>query len=120
MSTTGSPIFNRFAALALCLPALSLLAGCAWYERKTTTTFAVIGNGFEYKAIADADHKLDDPAAEKWRLRFLKAYLKDNDLCPTGYTIRKRSPILRQTEPGGEFYDIFYEGRCNGSSANPT
>jgi hypothetical protein len=114
MPMTGSPRFKRFATLALCLPAASLLAGCAWYERKTTTSFAPSAKGFEFRALADSDHKLDDPAAEKWRLRFLKTYLKDNNICPAGYTIRKRSPILRQTEPSGDVYDIFYEGRCNG------
>jgi hypothetical protein len=113
-STTGGPAFDRFATMALCLLAASLLAGCAWYERQTTTTFALTPKGFEYKAIADADHKLDDPAAEKWRLGFLEAYLENGDICPAGYTINKRSPILRQTEPGGEFYDVFYEGRCKG------
>jgi hypothetical protein len=114
MSTTGMPTFDRFAAMASCLLAASLLVGCAWYERQTTTTFAVIENGFEYKAIADADHKLDDPDAERWRLGFLETYLEENHICPAGYTIRKRSSILRETEPGGDFYDVFYEGRCNG------
>jgi hypothetical protein len=114
MSKIGVPAFHRFAPMASCLLAASLLTGCAWYARQTTTTFAVTESGFEYKAIADADHRLDDPEGEKWRLGFLESYLEENHICPAGYTIRKRNAILRQTEPGGDFYDVFYEGRCNG------
>jgi hypothetical protein len=113
MSTTGMPAIDRFAAMAMCLLAASLLVGCTWYARQTTTTFAVTESGFEYKAIADADHKLDDPNGEAWRRNFLETYLEENHVCPAGYTIWKRNPILRETEPGGDFYDIFYEGRCN-------
>jgi hypothetical protein len=102
-------------AVILSLLAVLPLCGCTYYERQTTTTFVTIPNGFEFKAIADSDHKLDDPEAEARRMGFLETYLEENHVCPTGYAIKKRNPILREHDPDGDFYDVFYQGRCNGS-----
>jgi hypothetical protein len=49
---------GRMAVLCL------LFAGGAYYQKTTTTSFAQLPDGFEFKAVADANHPLDDPVAE--------------------------------------------------------
>jgi hypothetical protein len=90
----------------------ALLAGCGHYERLNTTSFSRTPAGFEFRAVADPEHPLDDPTAEAWRKNFLENYLEEHHLCPNGYSIAERVPTLTDHGAAGDSYDIRYEGAC--------
>jgi hypothetical protein len=92
--------------------AAGLLAGCAHYEKLNTTSFSQTASGFEFLAVANPEHPLDDPVAESWRTGFLENDLEEHHLCPSGYTIRERAPTLVDHSAAGDSYDIRYEGAC--------
>jgi hypothetical protein len=92
--------------------AAGLLAGCGHYEKLNTTSFTQTPSGFEFLAVANPEHPLDDPVAESWRTGFLENYLEEHHLCPTGYTIAERVPTLVDHAAAGDSYDIRYEGAC--------
>ena len=92
--------------------AAASLAACGHYERLDTTHFSQTPTGFEFRAVANPDHPLDDPTAESWRTNFLENYLEANHLCPNGYTITERVPTLTDHSDAGDSYDIRYEGAC--------
>jgi hypothetical protein len=96
----------------LSILALGLLAGCAHYEKLNTTSFTQTASGFEFRAVANPEHPLDDQAAEGWRMNFLENYLEEKHLCPDGYSIRERVPTLTDRSTDGDSYDIRYEGAC--------
>ncbi len=94
------------------LLAAGLLAGCGHYERLNTTSFNRTASGFEFRAVANPEHPLDDQAAEAWRMNSLGNDLEGNHLCPNGYTISERVPTLVEHSAAGDSYDIRYEGAC--------
>jgi hypothetical protein len=87
-----------------------LLAGCT--TDKLNTSFTTTATGFEFKGVANAAHPLDDPTAEAWRLGYLENYLEGNHLCPTGYTVTQRTPIVVNHTASGDAYDVIYDGHC--------
>jgi len=89
-----------------------LLAGCAHYEKLDTTSFTQTPTGFEFRAVANPEHPLDDPTAESWRTNFLENDLEEHHLCPNGYNISERVPTLTDHGAAGDSYDIRYEGAC--------
>ncbi|AWI89200.1 hypothetical protein C0214_13595 [Methylobacterium sp. DM1] len=83
-------------------------------DRTDTTTFRVREGGqFEYKATAGAGRGLDDPAGERVRLGMLADWLKQNSMCPNGYSIVSRVPTKIGEGVFGPAYDVNYTGRCN-------
>src|SRR5581483_10054406 len=92
------------------LAALALLAGCVDYEQLDTTSFTRTATGFEFRAVANPQHKLDDPVAEGWRLGFLEDDLEANHMCSSGYTIAERVPTLTDHSAAGDSYDVRYDG----------
>jgi len=94
------------------IAALALLAGCVDYEQLNSTSFTGNATGFEFRAVANPQHKLDDPVAESWRLGFLENDLESRHLCPSGYTISQRTPTLTDHSAAGDSYDIRYDGAC--------
>lgn len=94
------------------LVAAASLAACGHYERLNTTSFTQTPTGFEFRAIADPEHPLDDQAAESWRTNYLENHLEAHHLCPNGYTITERVPTLTDHTAEGDSYDIRYEGAC--------
>ncbi len=89
-----------------------LLAACEHYEALNSTSFTQTPSGFEYRAVANPEHPLDDKVAESWRLSFLENDLVERHLCPDGYTITERVPTLVDHAAAGDSYDIRYEGTC--------
>jgi hypothetical protein len=87
-----------------------LLSGCS--TDKLHTSFTTTNSGFEFKGVANAEHPLDDPTAETWRHGLLESYLLENHLCPNGYAITERSPVLVEHTASGDHYDVIYEGHC--------
>jgi hypothetical protein len=94
------------------LAALALLAGCVDYDQLNSTSFTRTAAGFEFRAVATPQHKLDDPVAESWRLGFLENDLEARNLCTGGYTIAQRTPTLTDHTAAGDSYDVRYEGAC--------
>jgi hypothetical protein len=88
------------------------LAGCAHYEKLNSTSFTQTATGFQFRAVANPEHPLDDKVAESWRLSFLENYLEERHLCPNGYAIAERVPTLVDHETAGDSYDIRYDGAC--------
>jgi hypothetical protein len=89
-----------------------LLTGCAHYEKLNSTSFTPTATGFQFRAVANPEHPLDDKVAESWRLGFLENYLEEHHLCPNGYTIADRVPTLGEHAAAGDSYDVRYEGAC--------
>jgi len=89
-----------------------LLTGCAHYEKLDSTSFTQTPTGFEFRAVANPEHPLDDKVAESWRMGFLESDLEERHLCPNGYAIAERVPTLAEHSAAGDSYDIRYEGAC--------
>lgn len=89
------------------------LAACQT-DRTDTTTFRVREGGqFEYKAPAAAGQGLNDPAGERTRMGMLEGWLKQNSMCPNGYSIVSRTPTKVGDAVFGPVHDVNYTGRCN-------
>ena len=91
---------------------VGLLAACGHYERLNSTSFSKTPTGFEFRAVANPEHPLDDQTAESWRMNLLENHLEANHLCPNGYYIAERVPTLTDHAADGDSYDIRYEGAC--------
>ncbi len=94
---------------------VTVLAGCSSYDRIQGTTFEPIGTGeFRFVAFADSIYPLDSPGGERERMLWLEQYLADNKLCPAGYTVTERKPVILTVSPIGlgNTYRVFYRGRC--------
>jgi hypothetical protein len=98
------------AILALALAAMA--TGCATADKVTESEFRPVGEGFEYRAKASASYPESSAGAEAQRMDWLRQYLSDAGLCPNGYEITKRTPVLQQRALLADIYDIYYEGRC--------
>jgi hypothetical protein len=92
--------------------AVALLVGCAHYEKLNSTSFTEKPSGFEFRAVANPEHPLEDAVAESWRMNFLENYLEEKHLCPNGYAISERVPTLTDHTAAGDSYGIRYEGAC--------
>ena len=89
------------------------LTSCGSYDRLITTEFEPTqANQFRYKATADAASPLASVEAERIRMQWLEQYLKENNVCPTGYVVDERKPVLKSKGLLGDIYDIFYVGKC--------
>lgn len=67
---------------------------------------------FRFVAKTDAiAYREDSPDAEAERMRWLQTYLTDNKLCPAGYSITDRKPVVT-TDTFARTHTIFYSGRC--------
>ena len=102
---------RRAATVAAVLLAMAT-TGCV-APRVAGSQFEPEGtNGFRYTArtaiLADRE---DDPAAERTRMTWLREWLTLNKLCPNGYRILSRQPVLLQ-DTLGPIYDIRYKGEC--------
>jgi len=89
-----------------------LISGCAVLSKPESTHFDSVRGGFKFRAIADAAYPEASPGGEAWRMTWLARNLKDNRVCPNGYVITSRKPVLLSTGTLGSIYDVYYEGRC--------
>jgi hypothetical protein len=88
------------------------VASCATLDKSATSFEIQEEDKFVYEAWADAIYPLEEKEAEDYRISFLKEYLADNNLCPNGYEISRRQPILKDKALLGPSYRIFYYGKC--------
>jgi hypothetical protein len=89
-----------------------LLGGCEAMSKPESTHFEAVGGGFKVRAIADAAYPEGSPGGEAWRMSWLSQRLKASGVCPAGYAITARKPVLLATGTLGGIYDVYYEGRC--------
>lgn len=89
-----------------------VLAGCAKVDKPVLTDFTPTPSGFTYKATAGAGMAADSAKGEQWRIQMLEEYLRDNGVCPGGYTIVDRREILVTTGVLADIVDITYQGAC--------
>lgn len=100
---------SRFlAAVAVALA----VSACSSVDRRAMTTFVPTDGGFVYSAATDAIYPADSAEAEKTRMVWLQEYLDLNGVCPKGYDIADRKPVLVSRGPIADFYRIHYTGRC--------
>jgi hypothetical protein len=90
------------------------VAGCTVpdIDRPAFTQFAPKENSFVYIADAGAGFGVDDPEAEKTRIRWLEMYLIENHLCFDGYEVKERKATFIRKGIVGDAYSIYYEGVC--------
>jgi hypothetical protein len=93
---------------------LLLVSGCEALHKPESASFRPVSGGFEFRAIADAAYPEASPNGEAWRMKWLDGRLKESGVCPNGYAITSREPVLLSTGALGSIYDVYYEGRCNG------
>lgn len=94
--------------ISLVMGLLLSSAGCSSYDRAVGTRFEPGGDGtFEYEAYG-----VDSPSAEATRMEWLRQYLGDNGLCPDGYEIIDRRPVVTRTGLLENGYTVYYKGRC--------
>lgn len=104
----------RLTSPLLCAAVLALAACHSTARKAEETTFQPTADGFVFRARAYDSGVLgvDNPTAEAERLRWLAEYTKDNGVCPAGYAITARHPVLKERVLGTGVMDVFYEGRC--------
>jgi hypothetical protein len=105
----------RLAVCTLALLALLALGGCMdAVNRPTMSEFEPLGGDrFRYEATTAAlTDPENDPDAEATRMRWLQTYLSDNGMCPDGYLIDERKPVVRSQTLGLVSHRIYYRGRC--------
>jgi hypothetical protein len=90
----------NWIAIAAC--ALVVLAGCS----------SSGGPEFRFEANASSIEYPPEDAEEATRRQRLKRYLDDNGLCPDGYEITRRLPVVIDEIRLGTPYRIIYEGHC--------
>jgi hypothetical protein len=90
------------------------LGACVQAERATPGGEPVGTYAFRYVAMAHGS-EITSPEAEQKRRTALDQYVKDNRLCPGGYTVVLRSPEA-DFAPGDEPEDwmryVLYLGQC--------
>jgi hypothetical protein len=88
------------------------LAGCV--DRTSVSKFEPLASDeFRFEAAANSVlWPVDGPKAEAARMEWLETYLSNNHLCPNGYTITERKPVLVDSRPLGDAHTIYYRGRC--------
>ena len=87
---------------------LSSMVGCASLDRPKLTQFEPTRSGFRYAVgAASYQYPVDSESAERTRMDWLETYLKEEEVCPTGYEMVSRE--VRQVGVGGQ---IVYVGRC--------
>lgn len=96
----------------LTLAAVLTLAGCATAEKIELTRFAPTQDGFVFTARADARYPAGNSEAEARRMWMLESYLRDNGICPAGYTIADRREVIVTRGLLGDIVDITYQGAC--------
>ncbi len=90
-----------------------LFAGCEHADRIMETQFTPNADGtYTFRGPADVSYPIDSADGEAARLRMLAAWVKDNGVCPQGYSIVKRTPMLRNKGVFADRYDVFYTVSC--------
>lgn len=75
------------------------------------TTFEMTGqNSFVFTDIANPAEPLTSERAEARRIAELEQYFRLNGLCPSGYTVSSREPLVIGQFAGGQAYRVTYRG----------
>ena len=96
-------------ALALALA----LSGCSVGDNSEPTKVERLpGNEFKFEIREDSGTALGEEAAEAGRIAELEKYLAANGLCPNGYVIKEKFPIVADEDPLGQEHVLVYHGAC--------
>jgi len=89
------------------------LAGCSLGDdAEPTTVERLPGNEFKFEIHEDSAAALDEEAGEADRIAQLEKYLAANGLCPNGYVIKEKFPIVADDDPLGQEHVLVYHGVC--------
>ena len=93
-----------------------LVAGCEQTLRNDSTLEPTLEPDiYRWRVMADILYPADSEMAEAARLRQLGAVVRDNRICPAGYSVIRRDQTVRTAGvPGLGVHDIFYTIRCTG------
>ena len=87
----------------------AVVASCATYDQRMATDFAPTANGgWTYRTFADLANPLDSASGEAYRMQMLDIWVRENNICPTGYKADNRRSIKR----GGAVHDVYYDVTC--------
>ncbi len=105
------PTFYCPTLIALAL-ALALSSCSQGDNSEPTTVERLPGNEFKFEIHEDSGLALDDESAEAGRIAQLEKYLAANGLCPNGYVIKEKFPIVADDDPLGQEHVLVYHGIC--------
>jgi hypothetical protein len=92
----------------------SIYLGCLAngdYLRQNYTTFEPFPGQGGFRFVCTKTTSPDEKDSERERVEWLETYLKDNKLCPNGYSIDERKVVLKD-RADVDWYAIYYYGRC--------
>ncbi|MGE0256922.1 MAG: hypothetical protein AB7N54_20260 [Alphaproteobacteria bacterium] len=107
--------------LLVTIAAFGILAGCAAVDRQEMSEFEPLEGGkFRYEVVADVVYPAGSDSAETERMAWLATWLEGNKLCPAGYEITERKPVLIREALLGPVHRIYYTGHCKDHGATST
>jgi hypothetical protein len=94
------------------LVATAALGSCAFGDGSEPTKFERLPNNeFKFETAEDTEAATEEEA-EAERIARLEQYLADHGLCPNGYVVKERFPIVAEDDPVGQAHNIVYRGAC--------
>lgn len=69
-------------------------------------------NEFKFEVREDIEGAITEEEVEAARIAQLEKYLADRNLCPNGYVIKERFPVVAEDDPLGQEHVIVYHGAC--------
>ena len=86
-----------------------MLTGCSSWDRSITQFEPFADGTFRYQAFADRIYPVDSPGAEQDRLGWLGEFLRESNMCPSGFNVTERKAVQKSYL----VYDVIYYGKCN-------
>lgn len=104
-------MMRRFGLVALV--GLTALSGCTFGDDSEPTKLESLPeNEFKFEVRENADGPVIEEEAEAARIAQLEQYLAEQGLCPNGYVIKERFPVVAEDDPLGQEHVIVYHGTC--------
>jgi hypothetical protein len=99
-------------AMPAALTMMAALSSCTFGDKSEPTKLEQLpANEFKFE-IREQQDTLTEDEAEAARIAQLEKYLADNGLCPNGYAIKEKFPLVAEDDPLGQEHVIVYRGVC--------
>jgi hypothetical protein len=89
------------------------LSSCTFGDKSEPTKIEQLpDNEFKFEVREEADGPANEEEAEAARIAQLEKYLAEHGLCPKGYVIKEKFPVVAEDDPLGQEHVIVYHGTC--------